>query len=136
MKKILNFEKKDLEKTINNYFENCTKNDMPITLTGLVLALDTTREIVLNYPPKDEFFNIINQAKLRVEQAYEERLIKRGNSGDMFALRVLGWDDKKAGDPQESFIYNKMPAVKYDEKEINFNIGESVNNNANSTDNA
>ena len=68
---------------------------MPITLTGLVLALDTTREIVLNYPPKDEFFNIINQAKLRVEQAYEERLIKRGNSGDMFALRFWGGMTKK-----------------------------------------
>lgn len=134
-KKILNFDKKALEKTINSYFESCSKNETPITLTGLVLAIDTTKEILLNYPAKDEFFAIINRAKLRVEQAYEERLIKRGNSGDIFALRVLGWDDKKSNEQQESFIYNKMPEVKLNEKEIDFNVGESLEN-ANSSNNA
>ncbi|MBO4295122.1 MAG: hypothetical protein J5896_06775, partial [Alphaproteobacteria bacterium] len=44
--------------------------------------------------PDDVYFSLIKKAKLRVQHAYEKRLIKRGNSGDVFALKNFGWSDK------------------------------------------
>lgn len=31
---------------------------------------------------------------MRIENAYEKRLIARGNGGDVFALKNFGWRDK------------------------------------------
>ncbi|KXK66847.1 hypothetical protein, partial [Christensenella minuta] len=35
------------------------------------------------------------KAKLKIENAYEKRLIGRGNGGDIFALKQFGWKDKQ-----------------------------------------
>lgn len=32
---------------------------------------------------------------MRIENAYEKRLINRGNGGDIFALKQFGWKDRQ-----------------------------------------
>lgn len=84
----------ELQKKIDDYFESCNEEFEPITITGLALALDTSRETLCNYEEKAEYFDTIKRAKLRVQHAYEKRLVKRGNGGDIFALKNFGWVDK------------------------------------------
>jgi hypothetical protein len=85
---------KELQKAIDAYFARCSRENEPLTITGLALALDTTRETLMDYENRDEFSDTIKKAKLRIEQAYEFRNIKRGNAGDIFALKQIGWKDK------------------------------------------
>jgi len=85
---------KQLQERIEAYFEACREDDEPVTITGLALAINVSREVLLNWGPDDDCFSMIKQAKLRVQHAYEKRLIKRGNTGDVFALKSFGWSDK------------------------------------------
>lgn len=85
----------ELQEKIDAYFASCDEENEPITITGLALALNTSRETLSNYEDKDEFFDTIKMAKLRVENAYEKRLVRRGNGGDVFALKNFGWKDTK-----------------------------------------
>ena len=86
--------REELQKAVDGYFVMCEKDGEPETLTGLALALDTTRETLLDYEKRDEFSDTVKRAKLRIENAYEKRLIVRGNGGDIFALKQFGWKDK------------------------------------------
>jgi hypothetical protein len=81
----------ELDKKIKAFFES---EECDYTITGLAIHLECDRETLLNYEKKDEFFGTIRQAKLKIENAYEKRLITRGNSGDIFALKNFGWVDK------------------------------------------
>lgn len=85
----------ELQEKIDGYFSLCATDKEPITITGLALALDTTRDLLVNYGKKDEFSDTIKKAKLKVENEYEKRLVKRGSSGDIFALKNFGWSDKQ-----------------------------------------
>jgi len=64
------------------------------TITGLALALDTSRETLINYEGNKEFFDTIKKYKEMVHNAYEEDLRKKGRSGDIFALKNFGWRDQ------------------------------------------
>ena len=88
----------ELQKKIDDYFYSCDEENEPITITGLALALDTTRETLCDYEDKDEYSDTVKKAKLRVQHAYEKRLVKRGNGGDIFALKNFGWKDKSEVD--------------------------------------
>lgn len=88
----------ELQKKIDDYFYSCNEESEPITITGLALALDTTRETLCDYEEKDEYSDAIKKAKLMVQHAYEKRLVKRGNGGDIFALKNFGWKDKSEVD--------------------------------------
>lgn len=88
----------ELQEKIDKYFASCDENEEPISITGLALALGTSRETLCNYENKDGYFDTIKRAKLYVEHAYEKRLIKRGNGGDIFALKNFGWVDKQEVD--------------------------------------
>lgn len=85
---------RELQKRIDAYFAECEKTGEPLTVTGLALALDTSRETLLNYQKRDGYGDIVRRAKMRIENAYEKRLIARGNGGDVFALKNFGWRDK------------------------------------------
>ncbi len=85
---------RELQKRIDAYFAECEKTGEPLTVTGLALALDTSRETLLNYQKRDGYEDIVRRAKMRIENAYEKRLIARGNGGDVFALKNFGWRDK------------------------------------------
>lgn len=86
---------KDLEKGIEAYFERCNEEGEPLTVTGLALALDTSRQTLMEYQVRDGYGDIVRRAKLRIEHACELRLIARGNGGDIFAMKNFGWSDKQ-----------------------------------------
>jgi hypothetical protein len=63
-------------------------------ITGLALDYDTTHETLMDYENPDEFSDAVKKAKLKVEMSYEKRNIKRGNAGEILALKKSGWKDK------------------------------------------
>ena len=112
--------KEEIQEKIDAYFKECEgkplldkegnpmidKSGMPImygvrpyTITGLALALGfTSRQALLNYQAKEEFFDTITRAKAIVERYAEERLYdKEGSNGAKFSLsnNFEGWREKQ-----------------------------------------
>lgn len=87
----------EIQEKIDKYFEECKLNNKPYTITGLGLALDMSRQDLINYSKKDEFFDTIKKAKMRVENYLEERLINdTSTTGIIFNLKNnYGWKDKQ-----------------------------------------
>ena len=86
---------KVLQKLVDNYFETEKK----VTLAGLAEALDISRSTLYEYDQKDEFSDIIKKAREKVEKRYEDYLIYSGTpTGVIFALKNMGWADKKEVD--------------------------------------
>lgn len=97
----LKFESaEEIEKIANEYFETTKPEEW--TITGLALALDTTRQTLVNYADKPEFVDTIKKLKTKVENQYEISLRKHGRSGDIFGLKNFGWTDKT-----EQEVYGK-----------------------------
>jgi len=81
------------------YFDYCDSNSKPKTITGLALALDTTRETLMDYQNKDEFSDTIKALKLRCENYAEEQVfVGKNQAGAIFALKNYGWRDKNETD--------------------------------------
>lgn len=83
----------DLEEAIEKYFDTTPKDEW--TITGLALALGTTRRILIQYGQRDLYRPIVEKAKLKVENSYELDLKKKGQTGSIFALKAMGWSDKQ-----------------------------------------
>lgn len=102
-----------LEAKVNEYFKDTPEEEW--TITGLALALDTSRETLMEYEEKDDFVDTVKKAKLKVHHAYEKSLRKTGRSGDIFALKNFGWHDKQELDHTnkgEKFEHSEMtPAM-------------------------
>lgn len=90
----------ELKKAAEEYFNSVDISDHRIAEAALCLNL-TTAEII-KADKDDERYEALRYIKLKLEAAYELRLNKRGNSGDVFALRCLGWSDKEDAKPQKS----------------------------------
>lgn len=86
----------ELDKKIDAYFSSTPKDEW--TWTGLAIALDTTRETLGDYKRKDEYSDSLKRALLKVHNAYEIDLRKKGHSGIIFALKNFGWKDKQEVD--------------------------------------
>ena len=90
----------------------------PLTITGLALALDTTRKTLMEYEEKDEFSNTIKKAKTRIENYAEKRIFGTSPTGAIFALKNYGWKDTQdvnqnnTGTPQ--VVINKNYIAKSD----------------------
>lgn len=84
-----------MQKAIDAFFAECEAQKRPITITGLALALDLTRQGLNEYEKKAEFSDTIRKAKLRVTKFYEEKLTLAHASGSMFALTNLDRDHWK-----------------------------------------
>lgn len=87
----------EMQKDIDNYFKYCDENKKPYTVSGLANALDMTRQSLLNYEEKEEFFDTIKRAKSKIEQFAEESLFIGSNTaGVIFNLKNnYNWKDKQ-----------------------------------------
>lgn len=87
----------EMQFAIDDYFASSDEENEPISITGLALALGfCSRQALINYENySKEFYDTIKKAKLKVENAYEKRLIRRGNGGDVFALKQFEWTDRQ-----------------------------------------
>jgi hypothetical protein len=95
------------------YFKECEEKKLPLTITGLALALDTSRETLCNYEERDEYFDVVKRLKLRVENYLEQRLHSMSNpAGIIFILKNLSWTDR-----QDIDINAKLRPSSYSEEE-------------------
>jgi hypothetical protein len=86
----------EMQEVVDAYFNDCDTNEEPYTITGLALALDMTRESLVNYENRDEFFSTVKRAKLKC-QNYAEKFLYSGKNatGAIFNLKNnYGWKDK------------------------------------------
>lgn len=96
----------EIKPLIDAYFLDTPKEEW--TITGLALALDTSRSTLIDYcnraeDPKDlkvdaAFSDTIKKAKDKVENSYEVDLKKSGRTGTIFALKNFDWKDKTEQD--------------------------------------
>lgn len=70
----------------------------PFTISGLADALDMSRQSLLNYEGKKEFFDTITRAKRKCEVYAEEKLFDSSSvNGAKFSLanNFVGWKEKQ-----------------------------------------
>lgn len=106
----LKFESPEqIEKAASEYFEMCKKDKLPLTMTGLAIALDTDRQTLVNYGNKEEFFDTIKRIKLVVENFAESCLFDGKNTaGVIFNLKNnYGWVDKQEIDTKVNMSYEE-----------------------------
>jgi len=109
------FESADqLEDEIQKYFEEGVKikkvvlgppnkrytEEIPVpTITGLALYLGfESRQSFYDYEKRPEFSYTIKKARLLIENEYEEMLAIGNVAGAIFALKNMGWADKRETD--------------------------------------
>lgn len=102
----------EIQVLIDAYFETTPEEE--VTITGLAIALDTTRETLMDYEHRDEFTDTIKKAKIKVQHAYEKDLRRKGRSGDIFALKNFGWKDKQEVESSGNVNIN---LIRYDDSQ-------------------
>lgn len=71
----------------------------PYTITGLAVFLGTSRQTLINYENRDEYFDTIKGAKDRIEQYWENQLLGSHATGPIFNLKNnYGWEDTQKFD--------------------------------------
>lgn len=112
-----------LESAVSDYFDRCDTKQAPYTISGLALFLGVTRQTLLNYEKRDEFFDTLSLAKARCEAFAEEHLFSgKGVSGVIFNLRCnYNWGEGVSAQPPVVFqlsseIAKKHQAVSYTTK--------------------
>lgn len=98
----------ELQEAIDAYFKSVddvfytdkdgNKVHEPLTITGLALALDTTRQTLMDYQERDEFTDAIKKAKTKIENFAEKKIFTSNPTGAIFALKNYGWKDKQEVD--------------------------------------
>lgn len=101
----------ELEEKIDAYFAECDEKEEPYTMTGLALALDTTRETLLDYKLNydEEYSYSIKKAKTRCE-AYAEKHLFKGKNGVVGAIFNLKNNYSRWVDKQE-IVKTEAPTI-------------------------
>lgn len=85
----------DMELLADQYLADCVREDEPLTVTGLALALDLDRKSLVNYAVKPEFLPTLKRYKSLVETSIEKRLLTQSSvAGSIFNLKNnFDWKD-------------------------------------------
>lgn len=85
----------ELRNAVNEYFEEADNNESPYTISGLCLHIGFSRDMFFKHGHDGEFGDVIQQARLLIEQQHEIRLLTtKKPTGTIFALKNLGWSDR------------------------------------------
>lgn len=81
-------------------------NPAPYTMVGLARALGLSRQSLLDYAERNEYFDTIKDARLRVEEFNENQLHEgRNAAGVIFNLKNnFGWVDKSEVDNKHEMV--------------------------------
>lgn len=90
----------------------------PLTITGLALALGTTRKTLLDYEDKGEYSYTVKMAKTVVENYAEKRLFGSTPTGAIFALKNYGWKDTSQTDNTNTNLNKEVEPDSDLDKEI------------------
>ena len=98
----------ELKKDIDAYFDECERLEKPLLITGLALALNTSRQTLINYEKNlgGNFDTIIKKAKLMCENFAEGYLYSgKKVAGAIFNLKNnYGWIDKQQFEHSGGFM--------------------------------
>lgn len=89
----------ELTSAIDTYFADTPKSEW--TITGLAIALDTYRSVLIDYGSgkydtnDKDYSDAVKKAKQVIENGYEIDLKKYGRTGTIFALKNFDWKDKQ-----------------------------------------
>lgn len=85
----------EFEEKAEEYFADCLKVGEQPLITGLMLHLGfASRQSFYDYEKRGPFSYVVKRARLRVEMAYEKRLLSTSPTGAIFALKNMGWSDR------------------------------------------
>ena len=130
-----------LESLINDYFESCDKNKTyvgdkevsePYTVSGLCLALNTNRQTLLDYQESEEFGEIVEQAKQRIENWIETRALNNSINSTVAIFNLknnFGWKDKTETElsSPEDRPFQVEHIKKHSDDELDARITELIN---------
>ena len=107
----------EMQEAIDKYFRSCLHNTeeievvkdgkivktktpkpLPLTMSGLAVAIGMDRTSLVNYSHREEFFDTVKRAKETVEADMELRMLTGKNNciGSIFAFKNnFGWQDKR-----------------------------------------
>lgn len=105
------FTPETMKKRLDEYFDKTPVED--ITLTGLCIWLDIYKDTFYNYAKRKDYKDMINMARMRVENSYEVSLKRNGRAGDIFALKNFGWTDRQ----EVAYSEQPTPTVIVDDSE-------------------
>jgi len=85
-----------LQKKIDEYFGMCEQKEKPLTVLGLCVYLDITRETLCEYEKNEKFSDTVKKAKRKIEAWTEEQLYRKEQvAGVIFSLKNnYGWRDR------------------------------------------
>ena len=86
----------EFDRRVDAYLKDREDTGVPITFTGLILALGLcSRDGFDGYAERPEFAESVKRARLLVEEDYERRLDRdKAPVGAIFALKNMGWSDR------------------------------------------
>jgi hypothetical protein len=96
----------------------------PYTMTGLALALNTSRLTLKNYRERADFEEIVQWARDMCENYLEEGMLKNkipAIPAIFNAKNNYGWADKSELDVNTNIT--EMPTVKKDGEDVKFDVG-------------
>lgn len=124
----------DLQSKIDEYFENCKGKIIPpeeageeptviygepVTITGLALYLGfESRQSLYDYEKRSEYSYIIKRSRLIVECEYEKKLQSKNPTGNIFALKNMGWADRSEIDQRTTLEDNRIDPSKLTDDEL------------------
>lgn len=85
-----------LKGAADEYFGNTDIAEWRIS--DAALRLNLTYDEIMRADKSRPDYETLKYVKLKLMSAYELRLNKRGNSGDVFALKCLGWTDREVSE--------------------------------------
>jgi len=94
------YNKEEIIKISERYFRKCERDGEPLTVTGLAMALNTTRKMMMEWEKREDLGNTIKIIKGRVEHYVEKMTIsgKIAPAVGIFVLKNFDWTDKQVND--------------------------------------
>ena len=109
-----------LRQAIDQYFSD--QSNRPFTVTGLALYLGfCDRQSLYDYQEREEYSCLIKEARLRVENEYEQALFGKMPTGAIFALKNMGWKDKSEVENSgtQTFVWKEEKVYETEQKADN-----------------
>ncbi len=86
----------EFDELVDAYVERCRDDEVPLTFTGMALALGfASRQSLYDYGGLPEFSYSVKRARALIEQQYETNLHGAHVAGSIFALKNHGWSDRQ-----------------------------------------
>ena len=81
-----------LEEAFNKYFEDIPEEHWTMSSLALIVG---SRRLLADYAKREGYEDVVERARLRVANSYEKALRDKAAAGAIFALKQMGWSDRR-----------------------------------------